>query len=215
MLRRLGCLLVVLVAAAGTGCRRGDGEALPLIISEEAELEMTVKVGGDLSFEFDEKVKGKYTSIRSNGSGTVEILGVRPSDALRLDKAAFVPGMSLTPYHGDGSYVVAKVADDKPTDTTAPAAPGGPKSNVSLVWYSDGNLEGEPLQFERHLESCVVKIDDGGRTGHAKCPKMTSAIGGKTISLDFKWKAPKFKAHNRVTVPPDPATSSSTAPAAP
>jgi hypothetical protein len=207
-------LLLIFGASAITGCFRGSGTTEPSIISAEAPVKMTVKVRGDVEIDFDHEVPSTYSMVRSGSSGgSVEVLGVRPLDALRSGSAAFVPGMSVTPYKGDGKYVVERSADGQ----QAGGAAVGPKSSVTLVWWPTGDLASDPFEFRQHVENCVISISNDGRSGHAKCSKVSTPKGDRTISIDFKWKAPKLKAETRVTEPSTSSTepSSSTSSSAP
>lgn len=214
--RRWALALVVL--AATSSCRRGGGEepTSSQIVNEEAELTMTIKVRGDVTLDFDGKTTAKYTAIRSTDSAnSVEVLGVRPSDALKYRDALFVPGMTVLPFRGDGTYVVPKVVEGSQTPPPGAGSATDARSTVSLYWYADGVLEHDPIEFNRHLQDCIIRIEKHGTRGQAKCPKVANAKGDKAVSIEYKWTAPRFKVHDRVTTPDEPSDPSSTSSTSP
>lgn len=207
--RRAVAWVLIIVAITASGCRRHTTkEPEANVINEEVPVQFKVKVRGDLKVDIDGKFPSKYIAIRTTGKG-LEIFGLRPADALRYQSAALVPGLTLTPYRGDGTYVVAPF--EMPPPGSQPD--NKPKSAVTFMWWPDGNIAADPVQFVRNLVACTATVSKNGTVGTVKCPKLRAPTGDRTVSLDIRWKAPKLGLTNTTTtVPPGGASTTSPSP---
>jgi hypothetical protein len=186
-------VIVFLVAAAACG---SDGEtAVEIDRNETVPVHLAITMKGDINVSFAETVSSYFIVRRTKGKSDAErqtqVIGVEPTSPIKYGAAAFLAGVGVTPYVGDGTYTIPT---GSPIEELQKSQKTGTQPNVTssikVDWWPSGQVETDPEGFMRRAKPCRVVIKNNGSRGTLTCPDVTNEAQDKHFSLTLDWTAP-------------------------
>lgn len=187
-------VLAVVLAAAMSACKRGDTGTVGDLQDQTLPRKLTLRITGAHTFELNETRNLRVLIRKATGSNAqMSVASVStsefypaPNGWLAQPEAAIV-GL----YDGDGTYTLPAGRGRVPT--TGPTVPDDPsaqgKLSVVQTTFDRFDKPGSAQRYDYALEPCVVVLNDDGKTGSAKCPKLANH-DGQTISMEMSWGEP-------------------------
>lgn len=192
MLRCVAVFLAAVVAASG--CSRGGEKVVTINRVEQVPVELSVTVKGDVNVAYRDKVNSQFIVRRFDAKSADErnsqVVGTEPVEPIKLGTTAFLAGVSIVPYEGDGEYTIPV---GSPLDAIHLSSAGGrPEvgSSVKVDWWPGGDVDADPETFMRRVKPCKVVVKDHGTRGTVECPDVTNDMQDKHVSLSLTWVAP-------------------------
>jgi hypothetical protein len=204
MLRLAGALFLapLLVAQA---CGGSDAAVAEIERTESVPVDLSVTMKGDLDVTFRETVTSHFIVRRTNNKDeqaqNSQVVGTEPTAPIKYGNAAFLAGVGIMPYRGDGTYTIPV---GSPLDAVQESQRTGQQakltSSIKVEWWPTGDVMTGAESFMRRAKPCKVVVKNLGTQGTVTCPDVTNETQDKHFSLTIRWVAP---------VKPSPTTSTS------
>ena len=188
---------VVTLTLALQGCGGPEKEAAVEEINrvEVVPVQLSITMKGGLDVVFADTVSSHFvvqrTTSKSADEQNGQVVGTEPVNPIRYGRSAFVAGVSILPYTGDGEYTISI---GSPHDLVKQAQAGGSgvtaQSSIKVDWWGTGDVTIDPETFMRRAQPCTAVVTDKGTRGMLRCPDVTNEAQDKHFSLELSWIAP-------------------------
>jgi hypothetical protein len=186
--RRLLLVMPAMLLAASCG---GDEAEINRV--EKVPVELTVTMKGDINVTFSETVSSNFivrrlkTKEKEAGS---DVLGTEPAEPVKYGEAAFLAGVAVVPFEGDGTYTIPVGSTVDMISSASGGAAPELGSSIKVDWWPTGDATGDPETFMRRDKPCEVVVKGKGTRGTLTCPDVTNEARSKRFSLVLSWVAP-------------------------
>jgi hypothetical protein len=194
MLRTAGSLVLALLLLA-PACGGSSAAFSEINRTETVPVELTVTMKGAFDVTFHETVMSHFiarrTKAKDEGARNSQVVGTEPAEPIKYGNAAFLAGVGVFPYQGDGTYTIPV---GSPLDAVKEAQRTGqqPKvaSSIKVSWWPTGDVQTNPEDFLRRAKPCTVIVKEQATRGTVTCPDVTNEVQDKHFSLTLSWVAP-------------------------
>jgi hypothetical protein len=186
--RRAIAPMLVLVAALG-GCGGSDDEdaaataasttaatpAAPVVRSIPATVEVVATGAVDVDYRADTDIT---VSVFRPGRPDLSLLTVGLAEERRSGDLAFRTAFDLAGlYEGPDRYTLPAIGSST-----------GASSISSAFLTAVGPNGADPRRFDRAVEACEIRVEEGERSGSIRCPRLEDASGAE-VELRMSWSA--------------------------
>lgn len=193
MLRGGRAVLAVLVLGAAA-CGSSD-DVVEVNRNEAVPVQLAVILKGDVSVSFAETVTSRFivrrTKDKNEDLRKAQIVGVEPIDPIKFGNGAFLAGVGVVHFDGDGTYTIP---EGSPMDAVTASKETGLQpevtSSVKVDWWPTGQIEDAPETFLRRAKPCRVVVKNQGTQGTVTCPDVTNEKRDKHFAMTLSWTAP-------------------------
>jgi hypothetical protein len=193
MLRRTSLLMAVLVVVL-PACQK-KAVAIDVTRNDKVPVRFTIRVRGALNVTVEQNPVSYFlvrrTKSREATARGTQMLATQPVKPIPYGEGAFVAGIGIIPYTGDGSYTIKiGTAADAADQAQREGRSASPTSGVKILWWPTGDLLKQPDEYQRLVRPCKVVVKETGTKGTATCPDIVGGPSNGHVSLTLSWVAP-------------------------
>lgn len=184
----VGCLALA-------GCR-DDEKAVDVNRNDTVPVRFDVSLRGGVTATVNQTVEARFilrrTTSRDADQRRAQVLGVEPTEPIRLGDAALLAGFAVLSFEGDGTYTIPVGSPyDVVNGSQNPNRQPEVTSSIKVEWWPTGSVDAPRDLFMRRAKPCKAEVQGDGLKGTVTCPDVTNEAQDKHFSLSLSWTAPE------------------------